>query len=339
MRIALVCPYDLNVPGGVQAQVVGLAEGLSGRGADIIVIAPGAAHSGPYESVSAGPSVRVPANGSRAPVCLDPRAWPRVRKAIDRADLIHAHEPLMPLVGWAALAGSKPKVLTFHADPPPMISALYRGIGRVGLKSATKVAVSEVAAAAVPWATTIIPNGLDTRFPDDEARLPNQVLFVGRDEPRKGLDVLLEAWSTVRALHPQAALIVAGGGDRNGPEGVSYVGRVDEAEKRRLLVMSSILVAPNLRGESFGIVVAEGMAAGCAVVASDIPAFRAVLGPAGRYAGSGAASDLAGAIVGLLEDPDLREQLGASARSAALSFDWAKVLDAYQGLYRKILGF
>ena len=102
-------------------------------------------------------------------------------------------------------------------------------------------------------------------------------MFLGRDDPRKGLDVLLEAWTTVHAQHDQAQLTVIGRVERPPQPGVTFVGFADEREKERLLSQAEIMVAPQIGGESFGITVAEGLAAGCQVIASDLPAFAYVL--------------------------------------------------------------
>jgi phosphatidylinositol alpha-mannosyltransferase len=160
------------------------------------------------------------------------------------------------------------------------------------------------------------------------------VVFVGRDEPRKGLDVLLDAWPEVRAVHPGAHLHVVGAERPAGPEGVVFLGRVDEARKRDELLEASVLCAPNLGGESFGLVVAEGMAAACAVVAADIPAFRAVLGDDGLLVEPGDPNTLGSAVAGLLADPAAAGRLGERARRAARRFDAGAVAAAYLDAYR-----
>lgn len=335
MRVAVVCPYDLSRPGGVQHQVEGLVGRLREAGDEAWAVGPGC----PTDlGVDTGGTVTIPVNGSASPIALGPSTVRRVRSAVSTADVVHVHEPFVPLVSPAALSSGRPRVLTFHADPPAWARSGYR-LAAPALRrlvgSSVCTAVSDVAAAAVrPIAPVeVIPNGLDVAsyLPDGDGD-PWQVAFLGRDDPRKGLDVLLEAWDEVQAGRPQARLVV-GGAHRPGRPGVEFLGRVDDPAKRRLLARSSVLVAPNLGGESFGIVVAEGMAAGCAVVASDLPAFRAVLGDTGILVPPGDPAALSGAIAGLLDEPDRARRLGVEARNRAGRFDWAAVVAAYRSAY------
>ena len=139
-------------------------------------------------------------------------------------------------------------------------------------------AVSPTAASAIAdvlGSPVQIPNALDvSSYRLDIGRVSQQVAFLGRLEPRKGRDLLLEAWPAVRAANPQATLIVMGSGEHASMDGVTFAGRVDEEGKRRILASSEVFCAPNRGGESFGITLAEGMAAGCAAIASDLPCIR-----------------------------------------------------------------
>ena len=245
----------------------------------------------------------------------------------------------MPLVSWAAVGGSS-RVLTFHADPSRLVRAAYRLASPLlsrPMRHAIVTAVSPVAASAVPdaWGPVrIIPNGIDVASYDIGAdRLPDRVVFLGRDEPRKGLDVLLAAWPLVRTRRPTAELVVMGAARPSGAEGVRFVGRVGDEEKRRILATGAVHVAPNTGGESFGIVVAEGMAAGCAVIASDIPAFRHVVAGAGILVEVGDHRAIADGIVRLLDDPEERARLGARAIERAWDFDWSSVVASYLEAY------
>jgi phosphatidylinositol alpha-mannosyltransferase len=184
----------------------------------------------------------------------------------------------------------------------------------------------------------IVPNAIDVAAYDlPVGRVARRVAFLGRDEPRKGLDLLLEAWPRIRERHPSAELIVIGVDRVGPPPGVKFVGRVSDSEKRRFLASSAVFVAPNTGGESFGIVVAEAMAAGCAVVASDLPAFRLVLEDNGLLVPVGDVTALADAVNGVLDDEAELARLGAAAREAVKRFDWSKVLDAYRDCYRRAL--
>lgn len=337
MRIAVVCPYDVDAPGGVQQICIELVERLqsSGERAELI---------GPGESALGGRIRSLSANRSTVPVSLDARMGRRIRKVLDGYDVVHIHEPFVPVVGWAALAAGAATVATFHADPAGWTRALYRigaPVGRRVLRGAELTAVSPVAQAALPesWRPIeLIPNAIDvSAYHVAVDRHPGRVVFLGRDDPRKGLDVLLEAWPRVRDQHPDAELLVVGARRTATIEGVKFLGRVDEEEKRRFLASASIQAAPNRGGESFGIVVAEGMAAGCAVVASDLPAFSHVLGADGVLVPPGDHSVLARTIAGLLSEPTRSAELGHRARRAAARFDWSEVVGRYRMAYESAL--
>ncbi len=329
-RLAIVSPYALDLPGGVQDQVLGLAEHLQDRGVDVTVIGPRT------DGTGVGGVSRVRANGSVAPISLDPGSWKAVRSALRGFDVIHVHEPLMPLVSWAAMSvPAARKVVTFHADPSAWIRMLYR-VTRPGWmvgRNTSIVAVSATAASALDWLpqVRVIPNGVRA-IRSSEPRDLKQVTFLGRDEPRKGLAVLLAAWPAVRARQPDARLVVMGTEGRDG-DGVTFLGRVDQPTKDVQLAVTGVFCAPNLGGESFGITVVEAMSAGCAVVASDLPAFRDVLGECGSWFTPGDSVALAGRIVQLLGDPEEVRTRGDRARIRSLDYSWDRVTDSYLELY------
>jgi phosphatidylinositol alpha-mannosyltransferase len=347
LRVGLVCPYDLTVPGGVQQVTVELADELRRNGDEVVLVGGGNRSSLGAEglgetTVLTGASVRVRANKSVAPLSMTLSKRP-LREALAEVDVVHVHEPLIPTLGWLALALDKPTVATFHADPPGWARSLYKTSSFLGrrLRRARLTAVSETAAAAIPaaWGSVrIIPNAIDTAsYALPVGKVIRRVCFLGRDEPRKGLDVLLQAWATIRERVPEAELEVIGA-SRPGPEpGIEYKGRVSEGEKKTALATSLVYVAPNTGGESFGIVIAEAMAAGCAVVCSDLPAFRAVLGDTGRLVPVGDVNRLADAVCALLSDPDEALSLGRSAQHRARMFDWRVVGAAYRQAYEEAL--
>lgn len=340
MRIAIVCPYDLGIPGGVQQQCLELARQLQATGDDVVVVGPGVGTN----TVTVGGSLSVPANRSRVPLSLDPRCWSRVRAATRSAEVVHVHEPFIPLVGWAALRLDRPTVLTFHADPARWTRGLYRtAVGPLHrlVDKRLLTAVSPVAASALPtrWGEPeLIPNGIDVAaYRIEIDRHPHRVAFLGRDDPRKGLDVLLDTWPTVRRRFPDAELVVMGASRPHPVPGVSFLGRVDDHDKRRMLAGAAVFAAPNLSGESFGIVVAEAMAAGCAVVASDLPAFRHVLAGNGTLVPPGDGATLAEAVMDMLADPSETEKDGRLGRAAAGRFDWSRVAAGYRAVYESAL--
>lgn len=342
MRVAIVCPYDLSKPGGVQEQVKGLRLALRRMGDEVVLIAPGAGHDD--DAVDLGGTVSLPGNRSVVPISIDPRLGRRIRQATSGVDVVHVHEPLMPMASLLALRCGRPVVATFHAAPGRMWRALYRLIapwfGRIlGPRLRAVTAVSRTAAAPLPARipVSIVPNGVDVAsFQTDGARSDRRVCFLGRDEPRKGLDVLLEAWEEVTAKVPDAELVVMGA-EREDP-GVVWLGRVDETEKIEVLTSSTVFVAPNLGRESFGIVLVEAMASGCAVVASNLPSFAEVMGAGtGISVPPGDRHRLAQALVTLLEDPDQARRMAEAGRDRSRRFDWSSVAAAYRALYEQAL--
>lgn len=342
MRVCLVSPYDMTREGGVQAQVRGLAGWLRRRGDQVRVVAPALAEG--EEGAAVGRVRLIRANRSVAPISLASGAAARMAPTLAWADVVHVHEPLMPRVGWAALRAPVPRVATFHADPPAWVRTLYRSLGS-RVRSLTRpgtlvTAVSRQAAAALPrrWGPErIIPNGVDAPVGAAPVkRERGKVVFLGRDEPRKGLDVLLDAWPEIRRRHPRARLAVMGASRPGAPDGVVFLGRVSEEVKERTLGSAEIYVAPNLGGESFGIVLVEAMAAGCALVASDLRSFRDVAGPAARFFPAGQAGGLVEGVDEVLADPARSEQLSAAGRERAGRFSWDRVGAAYRECYERL---
>lgn len=337
LRIGLVSPYDLSKPGGVQSQVRDLAEHLSRAGDHVVIIGPGLPAG--VEGVDLGRSLSIPGNRSKVPLSLDPRVSRTIENAARDLDLLHVHEPLMPVASFSALRAGAPVVATFHAAPGSVglgfYTVLRSQLRRLLGPNVRKVtAVSKTAAAPLPDSVgvTIIPNGVDvSSFDIGLERVPRRVAFLGRDEKRKGLDVLLRAWEKVAARVPEAELVVMGA-DR-ARSGITWLGTVDDATKAQQLACAGIYVAPNLGGESFGIVLIEGMAAGAAVVASDLASFRDVGGDAVRYFSTGDSEDLASKLIELLEEPSGIAELSVAGTKRAHLFDWKLVAASYRTVY------
>jgi phosphatidylinositol alpha-mannosyltransferase len=338
VKVALVSPYDLGRFGGVQDQALNLAAWLNDAGHEAWVVGPG---EGPADTVSVGPATQIPVNLSTAPISINPAVGTRLRDAVAGADVVHVHEPLVPTVALAAAALPNVALVgTFHADPSPAVRRLYRlaapVLRRLLRRLDVVTAVSPVAAGAIDRlvAPRLVPNGVDvaSHRPDDGN--PLQVAFVGRDDPRKGLDVLLTAWPMVRAAVPDAELAVAAGDRCEDLEGVRFIGAPSHEAKRRLLTTSGVFCAPNLGGESFGIVLVEGMASGCAVVASALPGFTHVLGDAGMLVKPGDAEGLARSLIHVLENDAHRAGLQRRGLERAWRYDRAAVLAGYLAAYR-----
>lgn len=357
MRIAQVSPYSWSRPGGVREHVIGLSAALVRRGLDVEVIAPDSSDglTREIEFHSAGRSVPVRDNASVVPVALSPAAAARTARLVRSGayDLVHVHEPMIPTVSLAALlAAQVPVVGTFHmyaARPRwyrPFAPLARRAIPRL----AARIAVSEAArwhvARTVPGDYAIIPNGIDftALAASGEERAANRLLFIGRAEPRKGLAVLLDAFSR---LAPAVQLDLAGVSaeelDKAEPalsEDVALrvhpLGFVDAAHRARRLARAAVLCVPSLQGESFGIVLVEGMAAGTPVVASDVAGYGAILPEgAGRLVPPGDASALAQALEELLADAELRAELGRAGREEARRYDWSRVTEEIVQVYEQ----
>lgn len=347
MRIGVVCPYDIGRPGGVQQLSGELTARLRDMGEDVVFVGAGESwfEGGPGlddVTIPVGRSTSIRANESLVPLRLNPIGWRRVRRALEGVDVIHVHEPLAPMVGWMALSIAKPTVATFHADPPAWVPYVYRYAPWVAgrLRDSTITAVSPTAATALPsgWGEPhIVPNAIDVAsYQLTVDREDLRVAFLGRDEPRKGLSVLLDAWPTVHSRYPDSELVVMGADRGDDRPGVRFTGPVSGEEKRRLLASSRVFVAPNLGGESFGIVVIEAMAAGCAVVASDLPSFLDVTGgDSAVHVPKGDGSALAAAISDLLGDGPTAMALGEAGRERAQRYDWPVVVEEYRRLYAK----
>ncbi|WP_448613044.1 glycosyltransferase family 4 protein [Modestobacter sp. URMC 112] len=363
MRIGLVCPYPWDVPGGVQYHVRDLAETLRGLGHHVGVLTPAEDEDSlPPHVTFSGRAVPVPYNGSRAGVQFGLVSAARARRWLreGRFDVVHVHEPAsVSLSLLVCMIADGPIVATFHAATTrSMLLAalgpwarpwLERVTGRIAVSDfARRVQVEHLGGDAV-----IIPNGVHVPAFATGPTLPGRsrggaptVGFLGRyDEPRKGLPVLLDAMRSVVAEHPTARLLVAGRGDPAeldrlvGDElrpHVELLGELSESDKAAFLRSVDVYCAPNLLGESFGVVLVEAMAAGAPVVAADLDAFARVLedGAAGVLVRRGDPAALAAELSALLRDPARRAALTAAGRRAAAAYDWsvvaARILTVYE---------
>ena len=370
MRIGMVCPYSLDVAGGVQNHVRDLAEEMIARGHEVSVLAPSEADDVvlPSYVVPAGRAVPVPYNGAVGRVMFGPISAGRVRRWMEEGhfDVLHIHEPTAPSLSMLALGFVDelrvPTVATFHmSNQRSRVMSVAAGLLRPRFERiAARIAVSEFARETqvqhVGGEPVIIPNGLYvSRFteahPDDTWRGSEATLsFVGRiDEPRKGLPVLMAAFGRVAERCPGLRLNVIGVGDvavarelvpAAVRDQVHFLGAVDDDTKAQVLRSSDLYVAPNTGGESFGIVLVEAMASGACVVASDIPAFARVLG-GGQYGALFANEDsdaLTAVLESLLADPEERARLSAAASRGVWRYDWSRVATEIQHVYETVIG-
>ncbi|MBF6332026.1 glycosyltransferase family 4 protein [Nocardia transvalensis] len=363
MKIGMVCPYSFDVPGGVQSHVVELAQVLIERGHKVSVLAPAADDTPlPDFVVSAGKAVPIPYNGSVARLSFGPTAYTRIRRWItdNNFDVLHIHEPNAPSLSMLALKIAEgPIVATFHTSTTKsLVLSTFQGVLRpYHEKIAGRIAVSELArrwqVEALGGDAVEIPNGVDVPafahapLLDGYPRPGGTVLFLGRyDEPRKGMAVLLAALPEVVRRHPDVEILIVGRGDeeRLRREAGEYarhltlLGQVSDAEKASAMRSADVYCAPNIGGESFGIVLVEAMAAGTAVVASELDAFRRVLrdGFAGTLVPVGDSARLAGALNDLLADPARREDLVRAANQVVGEYDWPVVAEQILRVYETV---
>jgi phosphatidyl-myo-inositol alpha-mannosyltransferase len=374
MRIALVSPYSWTYPGGVTRHIEALAGQFMAGGHEVRVLAPfdppdrlsarmhrGArpeARERPDWLVPLGRTLGIKANGAVSNLSLTPYAVTTLRRELraGKFDVIHVHEPHTPVVGYDVLdATSAPLVGTFHCYSDNALSnGLFANV-MFGAKRKlnhlhVRIAVSEAAA----WTGRrfyggeyrIVPNGVEVpaeleAAPRDPGA-PLRLAFVGQAVERKGLPVLLRAFEALREHLPVELVVVGAGHEEveplllDGGEGVTVLGKVSDEDKRAALHSADLLVAPSLGGESFGMVLTEGFAAGTPVVASDIPGYRDVVrdGVDGVLFPRGDATALAETLRDLAVDRPRREAMATEVRAHAHRYAWptvaAEVLDAYR---------
>lgn len=365
MRIGMVCPYSFDVPGGVQAHVLQLAEVMRGYGHDVSVLAPSSPHvSLPDYVVSGGKAVPIPYNGSVARLRFGPATHRLVKRWLIEGDfdVLHLHEPNAPSLSMLALMIAEgPIVATFHTSTTKSLTlSVFQGLLRPWHeKIVGRIAVSDLARRwqmeALGSDAVQIPNGVDVASIasapkiDGYPRPGRSVLFLGRfDEPRKGMDVLLGALPGLVEALPDVEILVVGRGDEDELREkvgdlaghLRFLGQVDDAEKASALRSADVYCAPNTGGESFGIVLVEAMAAGTAVVATDLDAFRRVLedGTAGRLVPVYDSEALAAALIDVLQDDEARANLVAVASKAVQRYDWSVVARQILQVYETVAG-
>ena len=362
MKIGMVSPYAWDVPGGVQAHIKDLATYFRSGGHEVSVLAPAIDDASVAEDfvVTAGRPVAIPYNGAVARVLFGPVAATRVRQWIHKNDfdVLHLHEPAIPSLSLLACSIAEgPMVGTFHVAAPrqKVAFAIAPLLEPVIEKLRARIAVSEVARETLTihldTDAVVIPNGIAVDFfASGETRSDWSkeltIGFLGRfDEPRKGLDLLLRALPAIAKALPNVRILIAGPGEGlelmqsvapNLRNRLVFLGRLSDEEKATFLRSIDIYVAPNTGGESFGIILAEAMAAGAAIIASDLPAFLSVLG-SGRYGltfRNEDDGDLSRQIIRLGKDEKLREELRDRAKQGAKRFDWSEVGPEVMNVYQ-----
>jgi phosphatidylinositol alpha-mannosyltransferase len=358
MKVMLSCPYSLSVFGGVQGQVLGLSHALRELGVDARIVAPCDGPPPEPGITTVGPSSPVSSNGSVAPIATGRAVARRTLEALRTfsPDVLHLHEAFSPGANHAALLGTTiPAVGTFHSAREGRngwYETLRSPLAAMMRRLAVRTAVSEEAQRQVAQTfgitCEIVPNGIEVdRYRTDDGRAafavdPPAILFVGRHEPRKGLEVLLDAFT---GLERDAVLWVGGDGPQTAAlrkravPGTVWLGRVSESEKIARLGAATVACFPALDGESFGVVLLEAMAAETAIVASDIAGYRTV-SRADREAllvPPGDPLALRAALRRLLDDGPERAHLVAAGRVRAQEFSMRRVAERFVELYERAI--
>ena len=364
MRVGLVCPYSWDIPGGVQAHVRDLAEALIDLGHEVSLLTPADEDTPlPPYAVSAGRALPVRYNGSVARLQFGPVSAARARRWLreGRFDVLHLHEPSTLSLSLTVLMLARgPIVATWHSSMTrsrtlsalsgPLQPFLEKISGRIAVSAAARrLQVEHLGGDAVE-----IPNGVAvdhyaTAEPLPGYPRPGTVGFLGRyDEPRKGMPVLLDGLARLAPDRPELRLLIAGRGDADGllselppvlAGRVELMGQVSEADKARMLRSIDVYCAPNLGGESFGIILLEAMAAGAPIVASDLDPFRRVLddGRAGTLFRTGDPAALAKALAGLLDDPARRQRLVEIGAEVVAGYDWPVAANQIVAVYETVV--
>lgn len=354
LRIAVVCPYAMDVPGGVQSHAHGLAAHLRACGAAVNLFAPGRSSPQGAEFRSIGAAQAFPDNGSVTRTVVAPLSLARLARRLRRGyDIVHVHEPMLPPCLAAIAATDAPVVATFHMSASDarwyrrFLPVVRRSWRRIDAAIAVSPLARDVAASVLPGDYRIVPNAIRTPPAGSPASnghpsvnghgaadgngLP-RLLYVGRADPRKGLDVLLQAF---RRMSVPARLDLAGPDPTvTADPGVHAHGHVSQLRLRALLEAADVVCVPSLRAESFGIVIVEAMAAGTAVVASDLDGYAGVLPTdCGRLVPAGDAVALASELERLIASPATLRRMGEAGRRQARAYDWDAVLPRILDIY------
>lgn len=375
MKIALVSPYDWHHPGGVNSHLRVLARELRGHGHQVKILAPATGAVPDANVIALGRPWPVAASGSVARISLNPRLGRRVREVLEaeQFDVVHVHEPLMPVLPIHVLRHSRaanPDVVnvgTFHARRDGgnrLYSYSRRLLKRWYREIDGKIAVSPPAAQYVsryfPGFYNIIPNGIDIEHWDNPALEPvpgfegaTNILYVGRAEKRKGLSVLIRAFSVVNARNPETRLIVVGPDSRarrRFEESVRRTGRrnivfvhggadgIPYDTLPRYHRTADIFCSPATGHESQGYVLLEAMAAGVPVVASNIDGYASVIthDVDGVLVRPKDVMALADALTDLVRNPQRRAALAVEGRQRVEEYGWPRVAQQVISYYERL---
>ncbi|MCH8050648.1 MAG: glycosyltransferase family 4 protein [Chloroflexi bacterium] len=368
MKIALVSPYDWGVPGGVNRHVFNLSQHFLRRGHDVTVVAPASKRSSeepPYLHVIGHSAIGLPVSGSVANISMSYNLSSRVKRLLAREqfDIVHIHEPFAPLLPFQFVRFSQAtNIATFHAarDSGSRVYAYTQFIiqqwwHRIHGRIAHSQAALDLIGKYFDDDFRIIPSGIDyARFAAETPPIPElmdskrNIVFVGRQEQRKGLPYLIEAFAKLKTEMPQTRLIIVGpdGGIRpaceryieeNNVEDVVFTDYVAEEELPRYYRSGDVFCAPNTGHESLGLILLEAMASGLPIVASRIPGFAAVVkdGEQGLLVPPRDSEALCEALKRLLSDAGMREEMGRAAALHARNWSWDEVSSEVLAFYEE----
>ncbi len=372
MKIALVSPYDFVYPGGVVNHISCLERHFTDMGHDVRVIAPASKIITAFGDrfIPIGKPRPIPASGSVARITLSPWLASQVREvyARERFDVVHLHEPLMPMLCTTVLRlANVPTVGTFHASGGKPWYSFWTPAGKYLLdkwfrKLDARIAVSDVAMRYAnkyfPAEYTVIPNGIDCgHFCPEASPIPEfndgkkNILFVGRMEKRKGVNYLIDAYRRVKQEMPDTRLIIVGPGTRLRHQyerhisrcrisDVVFVGYTSYADLPRFYKTADVVCSPATGYESFGVVLLEAMAVGKPIVASDIDGYRSVVthDSEGLLVPPRNAEKLAEALFTMLRSETMRRRMGDRGKLKALRFDWDRISQEVMDCYLRVLG-
>ena len=308
----------------------------------------------PGNVIPVGRSVIVPANGSLPNIVLSPRSFFRIRGALERErfDVLHLHEPMTPAICVSTLSVARtPIVATHHAsgDLRWMRGGMHVWgflMQRIDHRIAVSEQAKKSAARWLPGEYEVIPNGVLIPDHAEPTGRDHAVVFAGRHEARKGLQVLLRAWPEIRR-RTGAELRIAGADPlavrllltrlRVPDDGINICGFLSQDDLTDLFRSSKALIAPSIGGESFGMVLTRAFACALPVVASDIPGYREVTTP--ETSVTVPPDDIAAltdAIADLLADEPRRVEMGRAARELAIAeYAWSDIARRLEGIYER----
>ncbi len=373
MKIALVSPYDFAYPGGVANHISSLERHFTRIGHEVKVIAPASRAIPDFGDrfIPIGKPRSIPSSDSVIRIPISLRLGPTIKEVLAREnfDIIHLHEPFMPMLCSAVLRFSNTvNVGTFHAcqgkpgynwGRPISTWMIRRRIHKLHGRIAVSVPAMNFAKKYVPGDYEIIPNGIDLEhFSTDVAPIEEfcdgkqNILFLGRLEFRKGVNYLLKAFLEIKQEIPNSRLLIVGPGTRlrkryekwvrrhRLEDDVVFVGYAAYADVPRYYKTAAVFCAPATSRESFGIVLLEAMAMGKPIVATNIDGYASVVtqGEDGLLVPPQDGSALARALVSVMSDETLREQMAARGKLKAREYSWEHIGKRVLDYYTRVLG-